>query len=184
MECNEIEGLPPSLDSALLHQGYVAQRLASSPSRINRNQAGRFDKLRTGFTLIELVVFIVIVSIAVVGILSVMNIVVKSSADPMIHKQSASLADSILEEILLKAYADPDATEVGETDRDNYDDVDDYHGKSNALFTDLSTELSSYIIGIVVSAPAALNGVSMKKVVVTVTHGAEAITMTGYRANY
>jgi MSHA pilin protein MshD len=143
---------------------------------INRHQAG--------FTLIELVVFIVIVSVAVVGILSVMNNVVKSSADPMIRKQSAALADSILAEILLKEYTDPDATEVGETGRDNYDDVDDYNGKSNALFTDLPTELSTYAIGIVVDAPAALNGVSMKKVVVTVTHGAEAISMIGYRANY
>ncbi|MDP3086895.1 MAG: prepilin-type N-terminal cleavage/methylation domain-containing protein [Methylotenera sp.] len=143
---------------------------------INRHQSG--------FTLVELVIFIIIVSIGVVGILSVMNTVVKSSADPMIRKQSAALADSILAEILLKDYADPDATEVGETGRDNYDDVDDYNGKSNALFTDLPVELSTYAIGIVVAAPAALNGVSMKKVVVTVTHGTEAISMTGYRANY
>jgi len=142
------------------------------------------NKHHAGFTIIELVVFIVIVSIGVVGILSVMNTVVKSSADPLIRKQSAALADSILAEILLKDYADPDATEVGETGRDSYDDVDDYNGKSNALFTDLPTELSSYFISIIVSSPAALNGVSMKKVVVTVTRGAEAISMTGYRANY
>lgn len=142
------------------------------------------NRYQAGFTLIELVIFMIVVSIGVVGILSVMNTVVKSSADPMVRKQAAALADSILEEILLKEYADPDATEVGETGRDNYDDVDDFNGKSNALFTDLPAELATYVIGIVVAAPVALNGVSMKQVAVTVTRGTEVITMTGYRANY
>lgn len=141
-------------------------------------------KHNIGFTLIELVIFIVIVSVAVVGILSVMNTVVKSSADPMVRKQATALADSILEEILLKSYADPDATETGETGRDNYDDVDDYNGKTNALFTDLPSELSSYIISIVVAAPANINGITMKQVTVTITNGAESISMSGYRASY
>lgn len=141
-------------------------------------------KHNIGFTLIELVIFIVIVSVAVVGILSVMNTVVKSSADPMVRKQATALADSILEEILLKSYADPDATETGETGRDNYDDVDDYNGKTNALFTDLPSELSSYIISIVVAAPATINGIAMKQVTVTITNGAESISMSGYRASY
>ncbi|MDO9365874.1 MAG: prepilin-type N-terminal cleavage/methylation domain-containing protein [Methylotenera sp.] len=138
----------------------------------------------SGFTLIELVIFIIIVSVAVVGILSVMNTVVKSSADPMIRKQAAALADSILEEILLKPYTDPDATETGETGRDNYDDVDDFNGKTNALFTDLPSELSAYVINIAVASPAALNGVTMKKITVTVTNGADSISMVGYRASY
>jgi MSHA pilin protein MshD len=142
------------------------------------------NKRLFGFTLIELVIFIIIVSVAVVGILSVMNTVVKSSADPMVRKQAAALADSILEEILLKQYTDPDATETGETGRDNYDDVDDFNGKTNALFTDLPSELSAYVISIVVAAPAALNGIPMKQVTVTVTNGADSISMVGYRASY
>lgn len=137
-----------------------------------------------GFTLIELVIFIVIVSVAVVGILSVMNTVVKSSADPMVRKQSIALADSILEEILLKQYVDPDGSETGETGRDNYDDVSDYNGKTQTLFTDLPSEVSAYTINISVAAPAALNGITMKQVTVTVTNGADSVTMTGYRASY
>jgi MSHA pilin protein MshD len=142
------------------------------------------NRHQEGFTLIELVIFIIIVSVAVIGILSVMNNVVKSSADPMIRKQAAALADSILEEILLKQYTDPDATEIGETGRDTYDDVDDFNGKTNSLFTDLPSEVSPYVIGIVVAAPAALNGIPMKKVTVTVTNGADSISMVGYRASY
>lgn len=141
-------------------------------------------KYSIGFTLIELIIFIIIVSVAVVGILTVMNTVVKSSADPMVRKQATALADSILEEIILKSYNDPDATETGETGRDNYDDVDDYNGKTQTLFTDLPSEVSAYTINIAVAAPAALNGIMMKQVTVTITNGADSISMVGYRANY
>lgn len=136
-----------------------------------------------GFTLIELVIFIVIVSVGVTGILLVMNTVVASSADPMVRKQALALADSILEEILQKEYADPDGTS-GETTRATFDDVDDYNGKSNSTFTDLPSSLASYLITIVVDAPAPLNGVTTKRVRVTVSHGNENITLTGYRGNY
>lgn len=136
-----------------------------------------------GFTLIELVIFIVIVSVGVAGILLVMNTVVASSADPMVRKQALALADSILEEILQKEYADPDGTS-GETTRATFDDVDDYNGKSNSTFTDLPSSLASYLITIVVDAPAPLNGVTTKRVRVTVSHGNENITLTGYRGNY
>ena len=138
---------------------------------------------QSGFTLIELVVFIVIVAVGVTGILLVMNTVVASSADPLVRKQALVLADSILEEILQKEYADPDSTS-GETTRATFDDVDDYNGKSNSTFTDLPTSLATYLITIVVDAPAPLNGVTTKRVRVTVSHGQESITLTGYRGNY
>ncbi len=138
---------------------------------------------QAGFTLVELVIFIVIVAVGVAGILLVMNTVVASSADPMARKQALALAESILEEILQKEYADPDGTS-GETTRATFDDVDDYNGKSNSTFTDLPAALSSYSISIVVDAPASLNGVTMKRVRVTVSKSSESITLTGYRGNF
>jgi MSHA pilin protein MshD len=146
-----------------------------------------------GFTLVELIIFIVVVAAGLAGILSVMNTVVKSSADPMVRKQAMALADSILEEILLKSYCDPDpggapapacGAHVVKTNRVDYDNVDDYDGKSNAVFTDLPTELSSYVIGIAVGDGSATLGVTAKRVTVTITHGSEIVSMTGYRANY
>jgi MSHA pilin protein MshD len=140
---------------------------------------------QAGFTLIELILFIVIVSIGVVGILSVMNFTVLHSADPMVRKQAAALADSIMEEILLKEYADPDGgANVVEAGRSTYDDVDDYDDLTQTAFTGLPGVLPNYGIAITVDAPAALEGVTMKKITVTVTGGAESISMTGYRANY
>ena len=143
------------------------------------------NRHQEGFTLIELVIFIIIVSVAVVGILSVMNTVVKSSADPMVRKQAAALADSILEEILLKSYQDPDGLpNVVESGRNTYDDVDDYNGLDQTAFADLPTELASYVIGISVADGTATLGVTAKQVTVTVTNGADSISMVGYRASY
>ena len=123
-----------------------------------------------------------VVGAGLAGILAVSTNVVKSSADPMVRKQSMALADSILEEILQKEYADPDGSS-GETTRDTMDDVDDYNGKTKALFTDWPASLSAYSVTIVVEAPAALGGIMHKRVTVTVTGGTHSIAMTGYRSN-
>jgi MSHA pilin protein MshD len=50
-------------------------------------------------TLIELVMFIVIVAVGIAGILSVLNITVTRSADPLVQKQAQALAEGLLEEI-------------------------------------------------------------------------------------
>ncbi len=72
------------------------------PDRIRQSR-------QSGISLIELVMFIVIVSVGIAGILSVMNVTSKSSADPMLRKQALSIAESLLEEILLQpfTYCDP-----------------------------------------------------------------------------
>lgn len=137
-----------------------------------------------GFTLIELLMFIVIMTIGLLGILSVMDLTVQHSADPMVRKQAAALADSVMEEILLMAYVDPDGLpNVVESGRSTYDDVDDYNGLTQTAFV-LPTELAGYGISITVAPAAALSGVTMKKVTVTVTRGDESISMVGYRAGY
>ena len=141
-------------------------------------------KCTRGFTLIELIFFIVVVSVALAGILKVMDVTVKSSADPMVRKQAIALAESILQEILQKAYTDPDPlVSTGESTRATFDDVDDYNGRSNATFSDLPASLSGYVIGIAVTA-ATLGSLPARKVAVTVTRGGDAITLTGYRTNY
>lgn len=63
-----------------------------------------------GISLIELIMFIVIISVAVVGILLVMNVSTRASADPIVHKQALAIAESLLEEVELMpfTYCDPD----------------------------------------------------------------------------
>lgn len=138
-----------------------------------------------GFSLIELVFFIVVVSVGLAGVLSVSDVSVRSSADPMVRKQAIALAESILEEILQKDFADPDGVD-GEATRATFDNVADYNGKTQVIFTDWPAGLSGYQVAIVVTDATIGGGATAaaKKVTVTVTGSANVISMTGYRANY
>ena len=66
----------------------------------------------SGFTLIELVMFIVIVSVGVVGILTVMDITAKSSADPLIRKQMLAIAGGLIEEVEMQPFTWCDPTDA------------------------------------------------------------------------
>ncbi len=69
-----------------------------------------YVKLQRGISLVELIMFIVIISFALTGILVVMNVTTRSSADSVVHKQALAIADSLLEEVELmpSTYCDPD----------------------------------------------------------------------------
>jgi MSHA pilin protein MshD len=64
-----------------------------------------------GLTLIELIMFIVIVSVGIAGVLLAMNVTVQHSADPLITKQALAIAESLLEEIELQPYTICDPTD-------------------------------------------------------------------------
>lgn len=63
-----------------------------------------------GLSIVELLVFIVVVGIAVTGVLQVYSSTSRTSADPLIRKQAMAIAESLLEEVLSKpyTYCDPD----------------------------------------------------------------------------
>lgn len=148
----------------------------------------RYRPDQAGFTLMELIVFIVVVSVGIAGILMVMDVSVRSSADPMVRKQAMALADSVMEEILLQAFTDPDGVS-GETTRETFDDVGDYNNidevvsAAGPIFTGLPASLYGYRIQVAVT-PDVLGAVAAQRVVVTVSRGADTITMTAFRANY
>jgi len=52
-----------------------------------------------GFTLVELIVFIIVVSVGVVGLLSTLGVFVRHSADPLARKQALAIAEAVLDEI-------------------------------------------------------------------------------------
>lgn len=63
-----------------------------------------------GISLVELVVFIAIISTALAGILGVMSFTTRASADPLAQKQALAIAEAYLEEVLAMpfTYCDPD----------------------------------------------------------------------------
>jgi MSHA pilin protein MshD len=105
-----------------------------------------------GLSLLEVVVFIVVLGVGFAGMLVLYNRVTTASVDPVVRKQTLAIAQSLLEEIELRAYTycDPDdanvytassaagcatlveniGPEAGETRYNNprYDNVNDYNG--------------------------------------------------------
>lgn len=138
-----------------------------------------------GVTLIELVISMVIIGIAVVGILKVMELTTRHSADPMIQHQAVAIAEAYMEEILTKSYT----TGSGTGTRDQFDDVDDYNGLSDTgardQFGNPIPGLADYAVAVAITDTTLDDGVSAKRVDVTVTHSDLVnITLTGYRTDY
>src|SRR5262249_28141635 len=63
-----------------------------------------------GLSLVELIVFIVVVGLAVAGVLGALSLATRASADPMIQKQALAIAEALLEEVELRpfTFCDPD----------------------------------------------------------------------------
>ena len=144
--------------------------------------------LQSGVTLVELIISMVIISIALTGVLTVMNQTVSHSADPMIQHQAVAIAESYLEEILVQAYDNPAAGYSG-TDRSKFDDVDDYNGLSDTGVHDhlgnVVATLSNHNVLVLVSSPITLAGsVLAKKVTVSVSGAGTSLNLVGYRADY
>jgi len=78
---------------------------------ITERQARRHrPRAEHGISLVELIVFIVIVGIAVAGVVGALSMATRASADPMIQKQALAVAEALLEEVQLQpfTYCDPD----------------------------------------------------------------------------
>lgn len=148
-------------------------------------------KKHAGVTLVELLVSIVIVSIAASGVLGVLSMTTAASADPMIRHQAAAIAEAYLEEIMLKPVSDPDGVD-GEAARTDFDDLDDYDGLADVGARDQFgapiSGLADYNVAVAVSPSAALPGVPAAdalRVDVVVTHGLEInFALSGYRTRF
>jgi MSHA pilin protein MshD len=68
-----------------------------------------------GVTLIELIVFIVIVSVAIAGVLKALQVANRDSVDPLVRKQAMSIAESLLQEVEQQpfTFCDPDDANAG-----------------------------------------------------------------------
>ncbi|MGE0355585.1 MAG: type II secretion system protein [Burkholderiales bacterium] len=168
----------------------------------------RAARRERGISLIELVLFIVVVGAGLAGVLTVFNVTVSRSADPLPAKQAWAIAESLLEEVELAAetMCDPDDANAltaasaadcaslpegpGPEPGDGrpFDNVNDYDGFAMAGITDLTgapiAGLGAYNASIAVSSTA-LAGAPALLITVTVTgpRGATA-TLSGYRTRH
>jgi MSHA pilin protein MshD len=166
---------------------FKATRMARRDKTLMRGQSA--------FTLIEIIITIIVISISATALLSVFSSMIRGSADPLIQQQATTIAEAYMEEIMLRAFEDPQvaesgAAEAGET-RPNYDDVQDYNSLGTNQVRDQNNNpvaaLSAYGVTVVVAGDT-LNTVpagAAMRVDVTVTHPAIAdILLSGYRTRY
>lgn len=162
-----------------------------------------------GVTLIELIVFIVVVSVGLAGVLAVFNTAVVGSANPLVRKQALVVAEALLQEVMQKSFQNDPTGDNAATptlgctpsttprcqlnnavDRQNYNDVDDFNGFSQTGITQIDgtavSDLAGYSVSVSV-APSALGSVAAanaKLITVTASGSGESIVLSGYRTNY
>lgn len=146
------------------------------------------NRLR-GFTLVETILAIVVIGVGLAGVLSAFNTAVRSSADPMLRKQMLSLAEEMLEEVMLKPWAAGSGTISG-CNRSNADDLLDYNGYDQGVCNVDGTALpglAGYRVVVGVAAAADAIGGSpngARRITVTVSRGSESLALSGWRTNY
>jgi MSHA pilin protein MshD len=147
-----------------------------------------------GFTLIEILVTIVVISIAATALLSVFSGLVRGSADPIIQQQATTIAEAYMEEIMLKSFDDPQLTESGSdegegADRSIYNDVQDYNSLATTEVrrqdnTPIAA-LNAFSVTVTVGGAMLNVTVPAMRINVNVTHAAISnITLTAYRTQY
>lgn len=171
-------------------------------------------RYQKGVTLVELVISIIIMSIAMVALMNAFSLSMSSSADPLWRNKTLKLAQLYLDEILAKNYDDstpiggvpvlatPDCTGLGKDgseDREDFNDVDDYHSITDevpkSIIAALDNSYTAYRVSVevtcvgkqvgAVNAGNALHNDHAKKITVTITPpGQTPIPFSVYKANF
>lgn len=150
-----------------------------------------------GFSLVELIIFIVVIGIATTGLFAALNQHNLTSVDPIFQVRALELAQATLDEIIGKRYDENSPNGgfppcgSGESgalpcssfqagDQAALDDVDDYHG-----YTSVPATYAGFSLSVQVTAVPSFGGQPAKQVRVTVTPPVgEPVDLGAVRANY
>lgn len=160
-------------------------------------------KRKNGFSLVEVVVLLVVISIAAAPMTALLYQTLSNRADASMQIMATSLAQGVMEEVLSKAFEDPGGspgsfgTEEGA--RLNYDDVDDYDGlnetpprdsQGNALSSFSGFRTQVVVENVTAASPdgsAETDGsTDFKRVTVTVSWstGSKLVRLKGLAGNF
>jgi MSHA pilin protein MshD len=164
----------------------------------------RFIRSQSGATLVELVITIVIISVAIAGVVGAFALITGRSADPLNQTRAVALAQIYMDEILSRRY-DED-TPVGgnprepgctinteEANRSDYDDVDDYNAINNAApenaeGTALGADYGNFQVSVTVQCAGDEIGLAVdetKRIDLTITDpSGQDYGFSAYRANF
>jgi MSHA pilin protein MshD len=136
-----------------------------------------------GMTLIELVVSIVVISLAGAALAGTLGYLAGTGSTSLLQAQAQSIATAYLNEISATAFTDPNVD--GEGSRDLFDDIDDYDGLDTPQASDVQGNVAANFQVSVRVGPGvlgALPAADVRRIDVTVTYGDGAsVVATGYR---
>jgi MSHA pilin protein MshD len=137
-----------------------------------------------GVTLVELVVSIVVISIAGVALSGTLAYLSGTGNTSILQAQAQSIANAYLNEIRGKNFL-PDGVEAS---RAQYDDVNDYNGIDDAVARDVLGNAAGDFRVRVSVGPGSLGGLpaaAVRRIDVTVDYGNGArVVASGYRTIY
>jgi MSHA pilin protein MshD len=137
-----------------------------------------------GVTLVELVVSIVVISVAGAALAGTLAYLNGTGSTSILQAQAQSIANAYLNEIAGKRFA----ADGIESTRDQYDDIFDYNGLDDAVARDEFGNIAGNFRVRVNLVAVALNGVpaaAVRRIDVTVDYGsAYSVVASGYRMNY
>lgn len=150
-----------------------------------------------GLTLIEVILSMVVLGIGIAFFVSVFGASLQASADPMQRKQALAVAESMLNEIAAKPFANPSGGYAGASTQANralFDDIGDYHGFAttgvHALDGGAVAALSGYDVTVSVVATSlgsggtAVSAANARLITVTVQYGGGSVSLSAYRTAY
>ncbi|WGO97421.1 prepilin-type N-terminal cleavage/methylation domain-containing protein [Saccharophagus degradans] len=153
-----------------------------------------FKRYQSGVTLIETVVFLVVVSIALVALIRVYTQAVVSSVDPVVQIRALEKAQAQMDEILARKFDENTPTGgvpacdsstgvacAGISPDADYDDVGDYNGFVDASETNYTVSVS------VVNAGSELGLANTRARRITVTAlmpGGNSVVLSAYKVNF
>lgn len=163
-----------------------------------------------GFTLVELVIAVSLISIALLGVAYSLQYSVRYSADPLWQSKSVVLAQAYADEILGQRFDElspaqgpchpctaannfgPEQEQRGEG-RNEFDDVDDYSGLNEATLNILGEprpEYRRYLVAVDVAYAGLEIGLSDNKlakridIAITAPGQSQPLSFVFYRGNY
>lgn len=156
--------------------------------------------LISGFTLVELVISMTMISIALLGTLLAINTATLFSGDPLVTHQSMAIGESYLEEILQKDFPIfPCPSPPSPGGRSAFNNICQYHGllesPTSQSGSQISPQLNAYKVSVAVDGtnsvlgppnfPSLTPGSEVVRIDVTVSHPRiSGMTFSAYRTKY
>lgn len=149
---------------------------------------------QSGVTLIETIVFIVVISIALMALLKVFNQSVMQSVDPAIRIQALERGQALLDDILARRFdentpaggvpacgSSAGSACAGISADAGFDDVGDYHGFSQSFGVGFSAAVTVTQAG---SELGLANTLARRITVVVNSPDGETLTLSAYKVNF